>query len=314
MAIRGFLQCLLKLVNFLLIVVGLLTVVYAAWMLTVWYKHGPITLAQTVEMLQGLDFELPPSWFIWAAFVVGGVVLLVGLNGACAAEAARPCCLGFYQFGLLFILVTEGLSAVTIYFLKLWDKDLLPDDPSGQSKRVKEFVAENAQFCKWGFLAVVLVQILALFLASLISFLGPRPSHPPTLPTHATPHPTQVNKAKAKKAAKKSSKSPAPKRAPAPKTSKKTGVNSPLLSGSSPGEASSSSSQPAPLSSTEANPEVPIGPIEPQGAKNDAWQTRMHEKYGVDTANFANIPDRLERRQPPDEEEGGKKSKKCSIM
>lgn len=63
MAIRGFLQCLLKLVNFLLIVVGLLTVVYAAWMLTVWYKHGPITLAQTVEMLQGLDFELPPSWY-----------------------------------------------------------------------------------------------------------------------------------------------------------------------------------------------------------------------------------------------------------
>ena len=64
MAIRGFLQCLLKLANFLLIVVGLLTIVYAAWMLTVWYKHGPITLAQTFEVLQGVDFQLPPSWYV----------------------------------------------------------------------------------------------------------------------------------------------------------------------------------------------------------------------------------------------------------
>lgn len=330
---RPFLQCVLKALNFVLVLCGLLMLLYSWWLYKEWtqdsapspssYSYHPLrsdsqedsflhsgshhplristqkdsfdqtfatdhskpsAISHSTKSLKlrfdwpdvdfDFDFDLP--WFIYATFGAGAFIVTVTVFGACAAETHLACCLSFYQFGLILMLLFQAALAALIFFDTTWEKDL-PDDPTGQEKKAREFIMANIEVCKWGALAVLIVELLALIIAMILRSMaksseyeeddmdGPPHSQPgsrdPLLPRH------YVN-------------SGPPASPPHPPF------------------------QPSP------------GPPQLRSQKSsDAWRTRMLEKYGVDTNEFAYNSERQARttelsNSRPTETRGGS----CSIL
>jgi type II secretory pathway pseudopilin PulG len=44
----------------------------------------------------------------------------------------------------------------------------LPDDPTGELDKIKEFLEENLDICKWVALSVVVLEVLGLFFATVL--------------------------------------------------------------------------------------------------------------------------------------------------
>ncbi|AQL05518.1 Tobamovirus multiplication protein 2A [Zea mays] len=109
-ACRGFFECLLRLLNFILTVAGLAMVGYGIYLLVEWMKisEDGIGGASTAEVLVSgrpllgavilgdsfLD-NLPKAWFIYLFICVGTIVILVSLFGCIGAGTRNTCCLCF---------------------------------------------------------------------------------------------------------------------------------------------------------------------------------------------------------------------------
>ncbi|PWZ05815.1 hypothetical protein Zm00014a_041892 [Zea mays] len=109
-ACRGFFECLLRLLNFILTVAGLAMVGYGIYLLVEWMKisEDGIGGASTAEVLVSgrpllgavilgdsfLD-NLPKAWFIYLFIGVGTIVILVSLFGCIGAGTRNTCCLCF---------------------------------------------------------------------------------------------------------------------------------------------------------------------------------------------------------------------------
>ncbi|KAG8374635.1 hypothetical protein BUALT_Bualt10G0016500 [Buddleja alternifolia] len=111
MACRGFWECLLKLLNFLLILVGLAMIGYGVY-LFVEYKNGasidddtPITpssgeflqlgrpMLLAVSLGDSIFDKLPKAWFIYLFTGVGIVVLFIACCGCIGTSIRNGCCL-----------------------------------------------------------------------------------------------------------------------------------------------------------------------------------------------------------------------------
>jgi len=197
---RGLLQCLLKLFNFILALMGVLMVVYALYMLNEWNKesggggdtpspppspdsfnsmlrqYGDFGLMSSLLVspllfsVGGLGASLEAPWFIYAFLGVGAFICLVTCTGAIAAEVHSAICLSCYQFGIAFMLLIQVVLAAFLFIDSNWEEDL-PDDPSGQLDNLKEFIRENIDIIKWFALAVLVVQIIAVALAMILRAL-----------------------------------------------------------------------------------------------------------------------------------------------
>ncbi|ONL99979.1 Tobamovirus multiplication protein 2A [Zea mays] len=109
-ACRGFFECLLRLLNFILTVAGLAMVGYGIYLLVEWMKisedgsSGGLTaevlvsgrpLLGAVALGDSFLDMLPKAWFIYLFIGVGATVFLVSLFGCIGAGTRNTCCLCF---------------------------------------------------------------------------------------------------------------------------------------------------------------------------------------------------------------------------
>ncbi|MBA0680459.1 hypothetical protein Goari_012153, partial [Gossypium aridum] len=152
MACRGCLECLLKLLNFLMTLAGLAMVGYGIY-LFVEYKNAADTamllspvgsdqdliqfrrpMLMAVSLSSSIFDNLPKAWYGFSAF---------------------PSCL-YSVLVILLILVELGCAAF-IFFDKNW-KDELPTDKTGDFDMIYDFLEENWTIIKWAALGIVILE------------------------------------------------------------------------------------------------------------------------------------------------------------
>lgn len=139
----------------------------------------PLTLAGKLPsgsdadlMFELYSVHLPAPWFIYFLMAVGVLLCCMSCIGHIAAEAINGCCLCFYIILSLVIILLEVALVAFIAIDKQWAK-VLPSDPTGELEKIKSFVQENADICKWVGITLLVVQalsvLLSLFLRAMIS-------------------------------------------------------------------------------------------------------------------------------------------------
>ncbi|KAM0863226.1 hypothetical protein ACQ4PT_044715 [Festuca glaucescens] len=150
-ACRGFFECLLRLLNFVLTVAGLAMVGYGVYLLVEWMKisggggGAPPSPAPPAELLLfgrpmltavalgdgGSIFDkLPRAWFIYLFIGVGAVVFLVSLFGCIGTGTRNTCCLCF----------------------------VIPVDKTQNFDEMYDFLKDNWEIARWVALGVVVFE------------------------------------------------------------------------------------------------------------------------------------------------------------
>ncbi|TYI52356.1 hypothetical protein E1A91_D12G242200v1 [Gossypium mustelinum] len=280
MACRGCLECLLKLLNFLMTVAGLAMVGYGIY-LFVKYKDAadtvmllspvgsdqdliqlgrPILLA--VSLSSSIFDNLPKAWFLYLFIGVGVVLFIISCFGCIGTATRNLCCLTCYSLLVILLILVELGCAAFIFFDKSW-KDEIPTDKTGDFDMIYEFLEENWTTVKWVALGIVVLEAFIFLLALMVraanipadydsddEFIAPREqrqpliSRPPSVPASGVP--------------------------------------------------------------------VSVS-LDQRPSRNDAWSARMREKYGLDTSEFTYNPAESNRYQqvvPPPAEERSR----CTTM
>ncbi|CAN1173748.1 Tobamovirus multiplication protein 2A [Linum perenne] len=252
MACRGFWECLLKLLNFLLAVAGLAIVGYGIY-LFVEYKHAtddlpmppsndhdsliqlgrPMLMA--VSLTESIFDKLPKPWFIYLFVGVGVILFVVSFFGCIGAMTRNGCCLSCE----------------------------LPVDKTGNFDMIYGFLNENWEIIKWVALGIVVFEALIFLLALVV---------------RAANRPVEYDSDDELIAPRQQIRQPLMNRPPPPATG------------------------------------VPVaGTLDQRPSRNDAWSTRMREKYGLDTAEFTYNPSESQRYQQVAPQPTEERSR-CTIM
>lgn len=283
-ACRGFLECLLRLLNFVLTVSGLAMVGYGVYLLLEWMKisggsgGAPPSPAPPSELLlfgrpmltavalsDGGSFfdKLPRAWFIYLFIGVGVVVFLVSLFGCIGAGTRNTCCLCCYSFLVLLLILVEAGAAAFIFFDRSW-KDVIPVDKTQNFDEMYDFLKHNWEITRWVALGVVVFEVLLFLLALIVRAMNK--------PAEYDSDDEIIG------------------------TARNNSIRQPLVH-----------SQNAPATG------VPVPTLDQRASRNDAWSQRMREKYGLDTSQFTYNPSDGTRYQqngaPPAEERS-----RCTIM
>lgn len=121
-----------------------------------------------IDSVSHLHFiQLPSPWFIYFLMVVGVSLCCMSCIGHIAAEGFNGCCLCFYFFLGIVLILLEAAAVAFIAFDQHWDKDL-PYDPTGELEKLIAFVEENVDICKWLGLTLLTVQALSLLLSLVL--------------------------------------------------------------------------------------------------------------------------------------------------
>lgn len=283
MACRGFLECILKLLNFLLTLAGLAMVGYGIY-LFVEYKrsssdtigYSPIDtdeelvqlgrpLLVTVSLSASTLDSLSKAWFIFLFIGVGVVLVIISCFGCIGTVTRNGCCLTCYSVLVILLILVELGCAAFIYFDKSWEDDL-PTDKTGDFGMIYNFLKEHWTIVRWVALGVVILEAL-VFLLTLIVRAANRP------PEYDSDDEYIASRQQTRQ---------------------------PLLS------------RPPPPPQPAAGAPV-AGALDQRPSRNDAWSTRMREKYGLDTAEFTYNPTELSRRQQVPTQPTEERSR-CSIM
>ncbi|KAJ8774491.1 hypothetical protein K2173_016937 [Erythroxylum novogranatense] len=279
MACRGCLECLLKLLNFLLTLTGLAMVGYGIY-LFVEYKRAahdtrlassdydpnlihlgrPMLIAMSLS--ENIFDKLPKAWFIYLFIGVGVVLFVISCFGCVGAVARNGCCLSCYSVLIILLILVELGCAAFIFFDKRW-KEELPVDKTGDFDMIFNFLRENWRIVKWVALGIVILEAL-VFLLSLLVRAANRPVDYDSDDELIAP---------------------------------RQQIRQPLLS------------RPAgPVTG------VPVtGNLDQRPSRNDAWSTRMREKYGLDTAEFTYNPSESHRFQQVSNQPAEERSR-CTIL
>ncbi|XP_010684825.2 tetraspanin-20 [Beta vulgaris subsp. vulgaris] len=111
--------------------------------------------------------QFPAPWFIYFLMVVGVFLCCMSCIGHIAAEGFNGCCLCFYILLAILLIVVEAALVAYIAIDQHWDKDL-PYDPTGELEKLRSFVEENVDICKWLGLTLLTVQALSLLLSLVL--------------------------------------------------------------------------------------------------------------------------------------------------
>ncbi|KAK1430581.1 hypothetical protein QVD17_13430 [Tagetes erecta] len=278
MACKGCLECLLKLLNFLLTLIGLAMIGYGVYMF-VMYKnatddfepqHGgeviqlgrPMLMAVSLSRISYLD-NLPTAWFIYLFIGVGAALFIISCFGCIGAATRSGCCLSCYSFLILLLILVELGCASFIFFDKSWRAEI-PADKTGDFEMVYGFLKKNWEICRWVALGAVILEALIFLLALMVRAANSPPDYDSDDEYIAGPRQQRQ----------------------------------PLIS-----------RQPVTVTG------VPVtANLDSRPSRNDAWSARMREKYGLDTTEFTYNPNESNRYQQggsmqPTEEKSG-----CSIM
>lgn len=251
MACRGCLECLLKLLNFFLTLVGLAMVGYGIYLLVEYTRldvdnGNSIQLGQQMLLAVSLPDSfldnLPKAWFIYAFIGIGVILFVISCFGCIGAATRNGCCLTCYSVLVILLILVELGCAAFIFFNKSW-KEEIPADMTGDFDSIFNFLKEHWKIVKWAALGAVIFEAL-LFLLALMVRAANRPadydSDDEIIPVRQ--------------------------------------IRQPFL--------------PRPPPATG----VPVaGTLDQRSGRNDAWSTRMREKYGLDTAEFTYNPSESNR-------------------
>ncbi|XP_076953224.1 tobamovirus multiplication protein 2A-like [Bidens hawaiensis] len=280
MACKGFLECLLKLLNFLLTLTGLAMVAYGVYMFLMYQNardqefeppHGPheelIKLGRPMLMAVSLSrisiFDnLPTAWFMYLFVGIGALIFIISIFGCIGAATRSGCCLTCYSVLIFLLILVELGCAAFIFFDKSW-RDEIPVDETGKFDMIYRFLEQNWEICRWVALGAVILEGIVFLLALMVRAANAQPDYDSDDEYIAGPRQQRQ----------------------------------PLIS-----------RQPVPATG------VPVtAALDSRPSRNDAWSTRMREKYGLDTTEFTynpNEPNRYPQANvQPTEEKGG-----CSIM
>ncbi|WOL05600.1 tobamovirus multiplication protein 2A [Canna indica] len=261
MACRGFWECLLKLLNFLLTITGLAMVGYGVYLLVEWNKVSsgnsgddePISPSRdapeflklgrpmlvAVSLSSSFLDNLPKAWFIYLFISIGATLFIISCFGFIGAAARNICCLSTYSFLVILLILAELGAAAYIFFDHSW-KDIIPVDKTGNFDMIYDFLEKNWKIAKWVALGVVIFETLVFLLALIVR-----------------------------------------------------AVNKPAEYDSDDEYISPRSDNRQPLINQQGPPAtgVPVsGGLDQHPNRNDAWSQRMREKYGLDTSKFTYNP------------------------
>ncbi|XP_010919853.1 tobamovirus multiplication protein 2A [Elaeis guineensis] len=282
MACRGFWECLLKLLNFLLMLTGLAMVGYGAYLLVEWMKisssedDDPISpVGDNYELLKlgrpmlavatlsdSILDKLPKAWFIYLFIGIGVILFIISCFGCIGVVMRNGCCISCYSFLVILLILVELGAAAFIFFDHRW-KDVIPADKTGDFDMIYDFLKKNWKIAKWVALGAVILEAL-LFLLALMVRAANTPADYDSDDEYITPA---------------------------------SGIRQPLMH-----------RQGVPATG------VPVhGTLDQRPSRNDAWSQRMREKYGLDTSEFTYNPLDPSRHQqasaPPPDERG-----RCTIL
>lgn len=280
MACKGFLECLLKLFNFLLTLVGLAMVGYSIY-LFVEYKNAssfdPGMAPSSSEMVQlsrpllmavslsnNILDNLPQAWFIYLFFGIGVIIFFISCFGCIGAATRNGCCLSCFSVLLILLILVELAAAAFVFFDKSW-KDQIPDDKTGDFDKISDFLEKNWKIARWVALGAIILQALVFLLALLVRAANLPPEYDSDDEYIGGPRQQRqplINN-----------------RAPVPATG------------------------------------VPVaGTLDNRPSRNDAWSTRMREKYGLDTSEFTYNPSEPNRNQQASPQQQTEEGSRCTIM
>lgn len=279
MACRGCLECLLKLLNFLLTLAGLAMVGYGIY-LFVEYKRAdnsgtvsPVSgdegfvqldrpMLMAVSLADSIFDKLPKAWFIYLFIGVGVVLFVISCVGCIGATTRNGCCLTCYSVLVILLILVELGCAAFFYFDKSWREEI-PADRTGDFNMIYDFLKENWNIVKWVALGVVILQAL-IFLLAIIVRAANRPVEYDSDDELIAP---------------------------------RQQIRQPLIN------------RPTPPATG-----VPVaGSLDQRPSRNDAWSTRMREKYGLDTSEFTYNPSESHRFQQVATQPAEERSR-CTIM
>ncbi|XP_073058386.1 tetraspanin-19-like [Primulina eburnea] len=156
---RSCTQSLLKAVNYALGMFGVAMIVYALWMFRVWLRDRESDHAET-------------PWFTYTVLGFGVLMCLITCSGHVAAETASGCCLYFYMVLVFLVCVFEGAVTADVFLNSNWEEDF-PEDPTENLDKLKDFIKDNFDICKWIGFTVVALQGMGILLAIILKALGP---------------------------------------------------------------------------------------------------------------------------------------------
>ncbi|XVE65243.1 hypothetical protein DITRI_Ditri07aG0165100 [Diplodiscus trichospermus] len=279
MACRGCLECLLKLLNFLMTLAGLAMVGYGIY-LFVEYKNADTAMLMSpvgndqnliqlgrpmlvaVSLSSSIFDNLPKAWFIYLFIGVGVVLFVISCFGCISAATRNLCCLTCYSVLVFLLILVELGCAAFIFFDKRW-KDELPTDKTGDFHMIYHFLKENWSIVKWVALGIVILEALIFLLALMV---------------RAANRPADYDSDDEFIAQRQQIRQPLINRPPVPVTG------------------------------------VPVaGSLDQRPSRNDAWSTRMREKYGLDTTEFTYNPSESNRSTQAAPQPAEERSR-CTIM
>ncbi|KAL8150567.1 LOW QUALITY PROTEIN: hypothetical protein V2J09_020375 [Rumex salicifolius] len=192
MACRGFLECVLKLLNFLMTLAGLAMVGYGIY-LFVEYKQSsslnsmPIGHNEVDLINLGRPFlalvtkssdmwdEIYSAWFICAFAAVGFFfsshvsVVLEHQRRMVAALVVYPngCLLSQYAMLVMFLILVELGCAAFMFFDHNWEHEI-PHDKTGNYHKIFDFLKKHWSTLKWVAIGIVVFEAVLFFLALLV--------------------------------------------------------------------------------------------------------------------------------------------------
>lgn len=277
MACKCFFECLLKLLNLLLTLVGLAMVGYGIY-LFVEYKEaadaalllsslataGPgstsIQLGRpaiTTAVLGSFLDNLPTAWFIYLFIGVGAILFVISCFGCIGVVSRNGCCLSCYSFLIVLLILVELGCAAFIYFDSSWESEL-PTDDTGDFDTIYAFVKEHWKIARWVALGAVVLEAVTFFLALIV---------------RATNRPVEYD---------------SDDELMMPRQQ----IRQPLIPAQG----------------------VPVaGSLDQRPGRSDAWSARMREKYGLNTSEFTYNPSDPQRYQQAPAQPAEERSR-CTIM
>ncbi|GAB2296523.1 Tobamovirus multiplication protein 2A [Dionaea muscipula] len=281
MACRGFLECILKLLNLLVTLVGLAMVGYAIYLFVVYEQSSSLDLSNimlagnekgmlqlgrpllmSVVVSSSFWDDLPRAWFILVFAGVGVVLFIISCFGCIGASTRNGFCLSCYAVLVVLLILIELGCAAFIYFDHSWESEI-PTDTTGDFDKIFAFLEENWSIVKWVALGIVVLEALLLLLALVV---------------RATTKPQEYDSDDEFIVARQS-------------------VQQPLIN------------RPAPPATG-----VPVAvTLDQRPSRNDTWSARMREKYGLDTSEFTYNPSEVGRFQQTAVQPAEERSR-CTIL
>ncbi|CAI9772448.1 unnamed protein product [Fraxinus pennsylvanica] len=353
MACKGYLGCLLKLMNFLLALVGLAMVGYGLY-LFVGYKQASsgndpnmhssgelIKLHRPMLMAVSLDSvfdKLPKAWFIYLFIGIGVVLVIISCCGCISATLRNGCCLTCYSIFVILLILIELGCAAFIFFDKSW-KEAIPTDKTGNFGMLYNFMEKHWKIIRWVALGAVILEALVFVLALVVRAVN-RPanydydSDDESIGSRRQTRQPLLNRTAAvpttgDTVAGTIDQRPSRNDAWSARMRDKVlvfvlalvvrAVNRPANYDHDSDDESIGSRQQTRqplLNKTAAVPTTgdPVaGTIDQRPSRNDAWSARMRDKYGLDTSEFTYNPSEPNRNQQAATQPSEERSR-CIIM